>query len=867
MATVTTTTQADPLAMPSNAPIGRDASNGNLFVIVRTGASTLTVYRSTDSGGSWASYAAFTHTNLGSVAEWSSFIVDKNGWAHLAYRVSDTSSDTIWYRRVSTSAASPTWSGGLQLSETDGNGGSPGSVWQGVDMAVVRNPDASYSIAVVGCRTQSSYPRYGIQIMGVTITPGGAVSRKNGLVAGTREYWIHGVTPGRFGVSCETEHNGTGDTSANVPNLWVSWGRIDIAMVKLIWSQSTLGWTGPSTGVFLKLSAAAQDDRPARWDGVRWITASIDPNDLTEVEVRERNQANTKTTLLPAPPAHPAGNVRNIALSYDYTTKNLRVFATGTSTTHLYFVDYVRQTATWGAWAQVSPTAVLGTGGVEFGVRHGGTFGNARHDVVTAHAGSPNTVAHTGQTGSSTPNTPQWVTSTQPYTHGGAADVGAALTLDWSFSDPDPGDTQSSWALSRQIGAGTVQYWRSSDSTWQATEQQNAGSSTQVTFAAGWAAGTDAAYTWKVRVWDSANTPSADYSNGLTLIPSTKVDPAITSPTPGGVVNTERVTVTWTATEQTQRRVRLLTSGGTQRHDSGFQADTTKTYTVPYTLDNGTAWQVEVTTKNNEGLTSNADTHSFTVSYAPPPPPTPTFTVNAAKGWITVAAAAAAPVGAQPAITSLALYRRIRTTLNMAANPAMDGGIGGWSTQGGSSAYSTAQFRSAPGSALITPNGSNLDSLLFSDLKPDVSALIAAGSLFYAGGWIRPTTGNKSLRVRVPFYDAAGTFIAATVATYPAPVAGAWVYIDVVGNPADAPGAARVGLSIGLTGTAAITDTAHVDELWFGVYDPDTGVPVAAAVSPAGSVDDWGVAGDLPYQYRWTAAGANGTAVTGPWTE
>jgi hypothetical protein len=212
---------------------------------------------------------------------------------------------------------------------------------------------------------------------------------------------------------------------------------------------------------------------PGRWDGVRWLSAVINPDDSTTVLVLQRNQGNTSTTTLPATPVHPTGIVTDMALSYDYTSKDVRVYAVGTSTDVLYFTTYNRLTTTWAAWATVTATAVL-NGGSEFSVRKGGTNGNSEYDVVTAHSGAPNTIVSIAQTVSSQPNLPVWDTSAQPYVNGGAADVAAALSLTWIFSDPDAGQTQGSYALSRQIGTGTIAYWNAGTSTWVASEVQNA---------------------------------------------------------------------------------------------------------------------------------------------------------------------------------------------------------------------------------------------------------------------------------------------------------------------------------------------------------------------------------------------------------
>lgn len=865
MAQITTASITDVVAYPNNPAFARDHSNGYLYALVQTAAGTLGLFRSTDSGGSWsgtwgpgATTVAFTHTNL---AEWSSLVVDRNGWAHIAYRVSTTGgggTDTIWYRRCDLNNAA--WGSALQTSDNDANGGTAGATWQGVDLAVVRHSQGSYAIAVCGARTQGT-TRYGMQVMGVSIGETGVVYLNNPILLNNREFWTAGTAPGRSGVSCELEHTGDGFTSST-PHLWVTWGRTTLNIVKLAWQGTYVGWQGPSSFITLRSGLSAHDAIPGRWDGTRWMSAVINPDNTSQVRIYQRNQANTSTTTLDTP-THTTGVIKQIALSYDSVTRNLRVYAVGTSTTVLYFVDYNRAAATWGAWATVTATAVLGTGGVEFSVKRGGNSYTARHDVVTAHSGAPNTIVHTAQTTATPPSIATWDTSATPYFNGGAADTAATLTLDWTFTDQDPGDTQGSYALSRQIGAGAVQYYTAAGGTWGGTEVQNSTATTSVTLAAAWGAGTDANHVYKVKVWDAANTPAGGYSAALTIVPSVKVNPSITTPTAAQVINTDQVTMTWTAAEQTARRIRLSTNPGAQVvYDSGWIVDTGLSFTVPNRLANGSGWTVELTTRNNEGLASTAQTRNFTVSYAAPPASVSTVTPVPASGWMSVTASALAPVGVQPAIVSQDLYRRVKTTTILNANPSMAGNVTGWTGVGTTSmVYSTTQAHDSPGAAFATPTGAAAQSLVRSSALVD----IVAGQKYYASGWIRPTTSNKSVIIQLDWYTSGSVFISSTTVTVSA-VGTAWMFLEVNGDPSTVATAAKVAVSIGETGTPAAGDTFYADEVELTVYNTDVGTRIAAGVGGGATYNDWGAASSVDYEYRWVGTGSNGTTITGPWT-
>jgi hypothetical protein len=653
--TIATTTQAIPLVgQPSGPPIARDVTNGYQYALVKNTAGNYEIRRSTDSGGTWGLLGTMTRANL---IEVSSIVVDRHDWLHFSYRTNESSEDRIYYRRFNVDTSS--LSSELLLTGASPNGGVAGAVWQGLDLAVVRHSNGSYAIVVVVARTVGAV-QYGVTAMGVSITTGGTPFVNHAIITNKRDWFTSGTAPGRSTPSVELEHNGDGFTPGSTPNVWICWGRTTLYMVRLAWQGSSIGWQGPNSHQTIVTPTPTQDYISARYDGSRYVMASINPSATTAVTIYERNRANTTTTVR-VTPTHPAGVVRHAAVSYAATSGDIRVYAVGTSSTVLYYVTYGRVAGTWGAWAAVSATAVLTATGHQFAVRRGGTYGNARYDLITAHATpSPNTVLSTAQTVTSPPNTPTWDTSTQPYTNGGAADVGASLTLDWTFTHPDPTAAQASFALSRQVGVGALSYWRTSDSTWQATEQQNTSGTSALTLATAWGAGADLNHTYKVKAWDGGGL-SSSYSAALVLIPSVKVNPAITAPTAAQVLTVNSVTVTWTVAEQTAYRLVLKQTSPTTGtvYDSDFVTSTATSVTVPYTLPNTTGWTVELTTKNAEGLSSTTQTRSFTVAYVTPATPTLVVTdLGTTLGVLRVAITNPTPSGGQPVLVGQDLFRR-----------------------------------------------------------------------------------------------------------------------------------------------------------------------------------------------------------------
>jgi hypothetical protein len=846
MATITTTSNATPLQVPSVTLIDRDRHSGNLYALVKAStANTYEVWRY--DSVTWSLYATLTRA---SVVEVGSIHVTNVLWLHWCYRTNEGGQDRIYWRRLNLTNA--TW-GPEVLTGNPSNGGSPGSVHTGLDLHVVVDSGQEFVAIAAGTTVGASH---GVTLYGVRVgTDGVAKYLNEGVFVGKRQ-WLH-TGSGRITPSVDVEHTGDGKTSS-APHLWVTWGRTQVYLVKASWGWR---WTTPNTAQTLTSTALtpAQDSIAGRWDGQRFIVAVPDPSITDRVMVLQRKRSGTADVTLQTP-AHPAGVIRNCSLSYHHTTGNLRVYGVGTSTAVLYFVDYTRATGTWGSWAQVLATAVMGTGGNQFSVRRG-TFGSARHDVYTAHTTpTPNTLVHTAQTVASPPDPPEWNTPAIGYSNGAAADVSAALVLDWVFSDPDPADVQSAFAVSRQIGAGALQYWRASDSTWQGTEQKNLSATSAITLSSGWAVATADAHTFSAKVWDAADVASG-YGPPLTLIPSGKVNPTISSPTEGATITTGQVALTWTVAEQTAYKVRLEIAGA-PLYDSGWITGTTLSHTIPVTLADGFSYSAFLQTKNLEGLPSNSVQRNFSVDVVPPPVASIAATPlpNPPNGYISVAVTNPAAVGTQPAFASQELWRRPLVNPILNANTSFETDTSGWlAGVGGTAARDAAVGKFGTASLRLTPNGVAASPRLESDFIP-----ISPSTSYHLDGWVMADTTNKGVALFFHWYDAGNAFISdsAPVAVIPLAADVFLYYGPIATSPSNA---AYMKICAGLTGTPAAGDRIWLDGVRVRATDGTDGVRVAKELPSGATVNDWQAVSGVSNEYRVIVFGANGAASHGPW--
>ncbi|GAA2516618.1 hypothetical protein [Winogradskya humida] len=544
--TITTTTDATALDFPGQSFIDTKVKSGgtSLFAVTLLGTQ-LNIWRSANSGaGAWAAQPGMALTRAG-IQELGGWFVDVFGYGHLTYRVYEGGRDRIMYRRVNLESNPNAWGGELMVCEAIT--GAAGQVYTGSDLVAIKAGQACI-VAIAAAFTQGA--TQGVELHAFRITTGQAFPSSSPrataeVFAGTRKWTWSGS--GRQTPVVEVQHGEDGHTAPS-PHLWVVMGRTRVLAAHLIWSGSR--WTGPAAAAPIDNTQVPQDSIAARWTSERLVVAGVlaASPDAVSLVVRDSSNAWSSTR---STPVHPAGNIRSKAISYDWMTRLPRIWAVGTSSNLLYYIDQTGEG--WTDWALFSTTPLQDYR--SYGVRRG-SWGNLRYDLLWEPAGSsPYSLVHVQQTLAYPPDTPDWTYPTPA--SGSAVNVGDALQLNFTFSDPDPQDVQTGYALSRQVGTGVVQYWRESDRSWQNVEIKNATGSNYVELAAGWGAFADSPHAYRARVWDGNDSGSA-YSQPIIVIPSAPAEPVLTQPVDGTVWTAEALNATWTVAEQTAHTERLF---------------------------------------------------------------------------------------------------------------------------------------------------------------------------------------------------------------------------------------------------------------------------------------------------------------------
>jgi hypothetical protein len=594
-----------------------------MWVLVIDSSGNFQLYNSTD-GSSWtARGSALVRAN---VIESSNIFIDNSGYLHWVYRTNESSQDRIYYRRFNTNNTAYTWEAELLVASA-GNGGVAGTYFTGISQKAILYNAPSFSN--YHCLIATGYID-GVGNNGVMLhvvqgnTNDTTKSVNNSAISGRR--WWYSPGSGRNTPSVDIRHGG--DAKSVDPSAFITWGRNTTWLVRVPTVGSSYNyWITPTDATRIWDHNLNTDFTAGRFTGTSNQDVFLMPmqnvNSPTTVTVLRRNDANTFTDSI-VTPAHPQGNITSSQVNYAWSI--IRVFAIGTANNVLYFIDYDTSNGTWTSWGTVDATAC--TTSTDWGVRES-VFGCTwKHDVYMMQGSGPSTLKSFHLSAfSKPPNAPTWAAPSS----GLAQDVNATLTLDWDFSDLDPSDTQSAYALSRQIGAGALQYYTAAGGTWGSTEVQNTSAASAVTLASGWGADSDANHVYKVKTWDSTSLAGV-YSNGLVVVPSAKDNPTLTAP--GASIASKQVTASWTVATQTAFKIQL---SGDVTYDTGWIVSTSTSYTVPKDMADGNSVTLTLYTQNDEGLTSNAVSQAFTVAFTPPAVPTLVATPNNTTGLIGIA--------------------------------------------------------------------------------------------------------------------------------------------------------------------------------------------------------------------------------------
>lgn len=228
-------------------------------------------------------------------------------------------------------------------------------------------------------------------------------------------------------------------------------------------------------------------------------------------------------------------------------------------------------------------------------------------------------------------------------------DRGNVLRFTWTFSDVDPGDTQSAFDLR----------YRVVDAPGWTTVSQSTGSSFYDLAAGTLAPGN---YEWQVRCYDALATVGPYSPSEFFTAATAPADPAITDPLGGSSV-TATDTVTWTAPSQTHYQVRTVADVSLAPYPSIVYQDTGAVASVAIRTSalvfpaNGRYEHLQVRVKF-DGLWSPWASIRVQASYPSLQPGTLIVTAEPATASLLVATTPATPGMGEPTPVSVDIYIR-----------------------------------------------------------------------------------------------------------------------------------------------------------------------------------------------------------------
>lgn len=621
-------------------------STGRLWALTGNGT-TLQMWYSDDNGVTWTRNTSADITTVQVTSSTFSLYIDADDHAHAVYN--NVSGNTCTYARMASIGANTSWSATATVATI----GSGTTLFPHI---VAHREGTGWKAHVVYERADPG-PTYTMSHVPITITSG------NVITVGTELAVQAGNSGGNQPIGLDFYHT-MADPKAvqsSTPHLFTAW--ISLGAPNVVWfckatySSGTWTWGTPRT-ILVTYNSAAGDQHSILFDGTRVVIAAQTSGFTPTVTLYERDAADTTTTTR----TMTSMTILRPRALYNTATQDVFIIGEAAAGNSVDYKIYTRSTDTWGTQTAIEAEAVTHN---TVAVPIGGLF------VVPALWDGASSIRFEQTSIASPPTASTWA-----ITDNIARDVGATLGLDWDFVDPLPGDTQGAYAMRRQIGAGTLYYWRASDSSWQTTEQKNSTATTSLALASGWGADGDANHKYSVKTWDAADTAGV-YSAELTVIPSTPSNPTLSTPASAGTVTTATLTAAWTVTDQATYKVELLSAADVSLYDSGWVTSTSdRTKVVGYSLVNGVSYKCRLTTTNSEGLAAAAVTHSFTCTYTPPATPTVVVAANSTLGKITITPTQPTPSGGQPTVTSIDIYVRCAAGRTYASGERPVGGTG-----------------------------------------------------------------------------------------------------------------------------------------------------------------------------------------------
>jgi hypothetical protein len=204
----------------------------------------------------------------------------------------------------------------------------------------------------------------------------------------------------------------------------------------------------------------------------------------------------------------------------------------------------------------------------------------------------------------------------------------------WTFSDPNPGDSQSKFDL---------QYRVVNTTTW--TTVSSTTPNTFYDFAAGTFAAGD--YEWQVRTYDAQGLVGPWSSSGFFTAADAPSGPTITAPVNGATIGGQSFELDWSYPSQDAFQAQLLDGSGAIVTDLGVTNSTTTRAVSFGNIPNNVTRTAQVRVESG-GLWSAYSAVTVTISYTPPAAPTLTLTPDDAAGTTTVGVANPTPGAGVP---------------------------------------------------------------------------------------------------------------------------------------------------------------------------------------------------------------------------
>ena len=484
------------------------------------------------------------------------------------------------------------------------------------------------------------------------------------------------------------------------------------------------------------------------------------------------------------------------------------------------------------------------------------------------------------------PNAP---TLTAP-ANGAIADLAAGtVAFTWTFSDPNPGDTQSAWAMRIKQSGGAYQYVNASNNTLQSTIVWNAGSAASYTPPAAMLLDGGQVYNWSVATQDN-HSAQGPFATDNTVTGSIK--PSVSVTAPSSTTTIAQPNVSWSFTPgvggnaQASYRV-VIESGaygsvpgsGTSVFDSGVVSDANARSRQAPALSNNVTYRAFVQCVESNSNTSSWAFSTFTEAFDFPAAPVVSLAYDAAYNRTLVG------INGQDNLL----------TYNQASFE--NGDITGWSSSPAAWPGGNTSGRSATGaqalngaySMMLTAYASGQTGMNANTTGGTGGAVVLAGATYTAMLWTRAASVARNTQVQITFYDSGGTALTSPTGTQVLNSTTGWTQaILTTVAPANAAYAAVYVLVLGV----AAGEVHYVDQagLFQGTvstwtrggltggqsvllqYSDDSGVTWktvrgAATLTPAGaaqyiSIYDYEATPQLARRYRAQISALNGQIVS-----